>query len=149
MSRPTGSVPRRKRQLPAASHAGGVSVNSRYCSLGGCGEMTSAPSASASSTPTRVRPMIAPRFWANARQNSRHRDGGAVSVAAIAAIVGAASAMANPRVDDAVQHVDDQVHRNDDRRDEQNAALHHRIVARLDAMNEPVANARPGKDRLG
>ena len=39
--------------------------------------------------------------------------------------------------------------RDDDRRDQQDAALHDRIVARLHAVDQPVADARPRKDRLG
>ena len=60
-----------------------------------------------------------------------------------------AQRMPNARVDHAVEHVDDQVDRDDDRRDQQDAALHDRIVARLHAVNQPVADAGPGKDRLG
>src|SRR6478672_11195816 len=143
MSRPTGSVPSRKRALPPLSQNGGASVNSRYCSFGGCGATTSAPSAIATSTPTTASPTSAPRFCAYARQNSPNRDAGAMLTRggpATRCKKGAASGMPDARVDDTVEHVDDEVDRDDDGRNQQDAALHDRVVARLHAVDEPVAD---------
>src|SRR5438552_1101819 len=119
MSRPTGSVPSRNRVVPPASQAGGVNVNSRYCSFGGCGLTTSAKTASSTSNTTSARPITAPRLCVDDPQNSAKRPGGApVATAGLAS-----SAMTNARIDDAVERVDDQIDRDHDRCDQQNPTL--------------------------
>src|SRR6266542_3744090 len=184
MSRPTGSVPRMKSPLPPACQTGGVSVNSRYCSYGGCGATTPAKIASRTSATVRARPSNAPRLCAYARQNSRQgpsiRSGAASRATAAKAsliapspnplplpvgeIVGPDSSgrsssgrvrmnshlrMANAWVHDAVEQIDDEIHADHDGGDQEDAALDHRIVARLHAVNEPVAHAGPGENRFG
>src|SRR6185503_11030657 len=144
MSRPTGSVPSRKRVVPPACHAGGVSVKSRYCSFGGCGDTTSAVSASTINATTTASPTSAPRLCAYARHSSRHAPGGARSATGVTS-----SGMPDARVHHAIEEVDDEVDGDDDGRDEQDAALHDGVVARLHAVDQPVADARPGEDRLG
>src|SRR6516165_9621759 len=145
MSRPTGSVPRMKRAVPPAPHTGGVNVKSRYCSFGGCGAMTFAKIAISTSAMQSPSPISAPRLCAYARQNSLSGPTGAGSSVAM----GATSGMANPRVDDAVDRVDQEVHRDHDGGDEQNAALHDRVVPRLHPVDQPVADAGPREDGFG
>src|SRR5450631_208354 len=113
MSRPTASVPSRNWALPPATHAGGVSVNSRYCSFGGCGATTLAPTANRTSNTINPRPISAPRLCAYAFLNSCH-ELGTTSVAPSAA---AASGISNSRIDHAIEQVDQQVDRDHDRRD--------------------------------
>src|ERR1700682_5344332 len=146
MSRPTGSVPSMKSAVPPSFHAGGASVKSRYCSFGGCGDTTSAKTASRMSTITSASPIRAPRLCEYACQNSRHAL--APCVGALRSAI-AASCMPDSRVDDAIEQIDDQIDADHDRRHQQDASLHARIVARLNAVDQPVADARPGKDGLG
>src|SRR6266550_1148999 len=146
MSRPTGSVPSMKFAVPPSCHAGGVKVNSRYCSLGGCGDTTSAKTASRMSAITSASPISAPRLCEYACQNSRQEL--ASGAGAICSAM-TASGMADSRIDDAVEQIDDQIDADHYRGHQQYAPLHDRIVARLNAVNQPVAHARPGKDGLG
>ena len=55
----------------------------------------------------------------------------------------------DPRVEDAVGEVDEQVDEDDDDGDEEDAALDDGVVARLDRVDQPGADAREGEDRLG
>src|SRR5690349_22223335 len=111
MSRPTGSLPSKNRDVPPWSHTGGVNVKSRYCSFGGCGLTTSAKIASNTSSTTSANPITAPRLCAYERQNSAKRPGGApVPIAGVAS-----SAMPDSRIDHAVERVDDQVDGDHDR----------------------------------
>src|SRR5262245_17817900 len=61
----------------------------------------------------------------------------------------APSFIPNPRIEETVCEIDEQVHRHIGDRDQQNAALNGRIVARADRLNEQAAHARPRKNRLG
>src|SRR6202521_2944797 len=146
MSRPTGSVPSMKFAAPPSCHAGGVKVNSRYCSFGGCGDTTSAKTASRMSAITSASPISAPRLCEYVCQNSRQAVASGADAMRSAMT---ASCMADSRVDDAVEQIDDQIDADNDRRHQQYASLHDRIVARLNAVDQPVAHARPGKDGLG
>src|ERR1700758_1346303 len=129
MSRPTGSVPRTNIALPPSSQIGGVSVNWRNCSFGGCGETTSAKSARSSSATMSASPAIAPRLCAYERQNSRSVPGaGAANGSSSGDAI--ASSMADARIHHAVEQIDDEIHADNDRRDEQDPSLHDGIVAR-------------------
>src|SRR5262245_66686575 len=57
-------------------------------------------------------------------------------------------AMANPRVEIAVEHVDQEVPREVEGAQHQHAGLHDRIVARGDALEDQPAQARPREHRL-
>src|SRR5580765_3536116 len=57
--------------------------------------------------------------------------------------------IANPRIDQAVQKIGEQVHPDVRHGDEQDASLHERIVAKADRLNQQAADARPREDRLG
>src|SRR5450432_2978116 len=147
MSLPTGSVPRRNLVDPPSDHAGGVKKESRYCSLGGCGATTSAKTASRRSATTNASPIMAPRLRENDCQNSRHGPGGETG-----SWIGnacAASGMPDPRIDHAIEKIDDQVDRNHDRGNQQDASLYDGIVAGLHTMDQPVADTRPAENCLG
>src|SRR5262249_55503641 len=147
MSRPRGSVPRMKSRLPSASQTGGTRVNWRYCSFGGCGEMTPAKAAGSNSITIRMSPAIAPRLCRETSQNSRSGAGGVAAEldasGAASLIASSVSGMANAGIDDPVEQIDDQIDADHERGDEQDAALHDGVVARLHAVHEPVAHARP------
>jgi hypothetical protein len=57
--------------------------------------------------------------------------------------------MPDPGVHQPVEQVDDQVHDHHDQRDQEQPALHGRIVAAEDGIDHPLADARPGEDGLG
>ncbi len=57
--------------------------------------------------------------------------------------------MPNPRVDQAVGQVHQQVDENDDRRDQHHPALQCRVVAPADRLDQPFADTRPREDGLG
>src|SRR5262245_39655842 len=145
MSRPSGSVPSRKRGSPPSTQAGGSLAKPRNCSIGECGASSGANSATRQMMTTMTRPITAPRFSRKDRQNSSRGPGAARRGGLRATSAG----MADPRVDDAVEHVDQQIEEDDNAGNQQDAALKCGIVAPADRFDEPVADARPGKDRLG
>ena len=55
----------------------------------------------------------------------------------------------DPRVDEGVGDVDDQVDEDEDDRDEQNSALQDGVVPAPDRIDEPGAHPGKGEDRLG
>ena len=59
------------------------------------------------------------------------------------------SGVPDARVDQAVSQIDQQIDRHHDRADQQRAALQHRIIAAVDALDQPFADARPGENRFG
>src|SRR5436190_10012901 len=56
---------------------------------------------------------------------------------------------ADPWIEHPVCEIGDEVHRDVGHRDEQDAALHERIVARVDRLNQQAADAGPREDGLG
>src|SRR6185436_18201792 len=132
MSRPRPSVPRMKRHDPPSAHTGAARTASRNCSFGGYGAITSARIATATISVTTARPKTAPRFSRNALQKARQGVSAAFCASAGSRV---STAMANPRIDDAVQDVDAEVHEDDDRRDEHDAALQRRIIAAPDRLD--------------
>src|SRR5713226_7261822 len=56
--------------------------------------------------------------------------------------------MADARVDDAVEEVDDEIDRHHHDAEQQGATLEDRVVTPEDPLDEPFADAGPGKDRL-
>src|ERR1700689_3064411 len=152
VSCPSPSVPSTKRHEPPASHTGGARTASRNCSIGEWGATTFAVSARRTMTPKTARPNTAPLFSRNAAQNDASGEGCARTAAASSPIdlVSAATsaAMAFPGIDDAVDEIYDQIDEDDDRGDEQNAALQRRIIAPADGIDEPMADPWPGEDRL-
>ena len=73
MSWPSPSVPSGNRQVPPEFQTGGARTASRNCSIGECGAMKSAASATSMTAPTTVRPNTAPRFSRNVAQNAAKR----------------------------------------------------------------------------
>src|SRR5690348_5556362 len=52
------------------------------------------------------------------------------------------------RIDESVEHVDEDVDGHDGGAEQQHATLQHRIVPATDRLVEPLADAGPGEDRL-
>src|SRR5215471_4534598 len=65
------------------------------------------------------------------------------------AIAAGLTAIADPRVEDAVQHVDDQVRENHDDRGEHDEVLDHRIVTPEDRLHQEACDPRQVEDGLG
>lgn len=57
--------------------------------------------------------------------------------------------MTNTRVHHAVQQIDQQVDEDNHRRHQQYAALHYRIVAALQCVNQPASQTGPREDGFG
>ena len=62
MSRPSGSVPSGKLQLPPSCQTGGISANSRNCWVGSCGAIHGAVAATITKATKIQNPNTAPRF---------------------------------------------------------------------------------------
>src|ERR1700722_18432496 len=152
ISWPSPSVPSTKRQEPPFSHTGGARTASRNWSIGEWGATTFAVSARRTMMAKTASPITAPRFSRNAAQNDASGEGCARTAAASSPIglVSAATsaAMADPGIDDSVDEIDDQIDQDDDGGDEQNAALQRWIIAPANGVDEPMADPRPGEDRL-
>src|SRR5437870_1058520 len=108
--------------------------------------MTSAPAARTISMTIKASPMRAPRLCEYARQSSRSGPGVATGAVSRSSVV---SSMADSWIDDAIQQIDDEIHADDDGRDQQDATLHDWVIARLHAVNQPISHARPGEDGFG
>src|SRR6266545_1963595 len=133
MSRPSSSVP------SMWATPGGSSLPSRLTRYGSSGASQGANSALSTSRPMTMRPATAERL----RRSWRH--------ARCAFLVAgrASSAIADAWVDRAVQQIDGEVDQRDDHGREQHDALHERIVALVDRLDEQPADAWPGEDGLG
>src|SRR5262245_30282754 len=59
------------------------------------------------------------------------------------------SFIADSRIEEPVQDVHQQVHRDIGDGDEQNAPLHRGVITRADRLNEQSAHTRPAENRLG
>src|SRR4051794_13320796 len=97
---------------------------------------------------TTARPMTAPRFSRKERQKERSGPGGLCGRWTADGKV-TSTGMADPRIDEAIGEIDEQVDHDDDARDQHDAALEGRIIAPVDRFDEPFADARPGEDRFG
>src|ERR1700722_14924588 len=152
ISGPSPSVPSTKRQEPPFSHTGGARTASRNWSIGEWGATTFAVSARRTMMAKTPRPINAPRFSRNAAQNDASGEGCARTAAASSPIglvrAATSAAMADPGIDNAVDKIDDQIDEDDEGGDQQNTALQRRIIAPADGIDEPMADARPGEDRL-
>src|SRR5471032_2182942 len=153
MSRPASSVPSTKRQLPPSSQAGGILTLSRYCSIGLCGAISGAKIAMKTRISTIAPATTAPRLREKLAQNSRPAMNRPLGTGISAPGLFWISAMglprvANARIQHAVQQVD-QIHKNNERRDHQDTALHDGIIAPADGVDEPLTHARPREQRLG
>ncbi len=84
-----------------------------------------------------------------ARRRSRDRPSAPRATSSLRLELGDAHETPDPRVDDRVRDVDEQVDEHEHDRDEEDAALEHRVVAVEDRVLQPRPDARPGEDRLG
>src|SRR4026209_2598568 len=91
---------------------------------------------------TTTRPTVAPRFSRNECQKERNGPGGAATTRA-------SVAMADPRIDQAIEKVDDEIHKNDKAGNEHDATLKSWIVTPPDGFNQPFAYAGPGENCFG
>src|SRR6478609_5853188 len=88
----------------------------RSCSFGLCGAMTGAKIASRRKVPTSAKPAIAPGFRRNRYHASPHSpplgpssyETSAASISAM--LIGLGSRVADPRVDERIREIDEQVH---------------------------------------
>ena len=55
----------------------------------------------------------------------------------------------DPRIEDGVQDVDQEIHHEEDEGEDQDRVLDHEVVAVDDAIHDVAADAAPGEDRLG
>src|SRR5690242_13619255 len=113
---------------------GGNLVKPRNCSKGSCGASRLAKIAIKMTIDTTVRPRTAPLFSRKERQNARSRPGGFCGRAAVDGNV-TSTGMADPRIDETVSEIDDQVDHDDDARDEHDAALEGWIVTPADRFD--------------
>src|SRR4051812_10554285 len=109
--------------------------------------MSGAKIATSTMIVTTASPSTAPRFSLKDRQNECRDPGGAGATAVGRTI--ASTAMVDPGIDQAVKKIDDEVHQDDNTRNQHDAALESRIVAPSDRLDEPFADARPREDGLG
>src|SRR6267142_1971544 len=134
-SRPTLSVPRRW------ARPGLARTLPRSCLSGSYGATMSA--ASITTTPKGARRV---RAACRSTTHRRSRTGGAVTARAMA---GAGSAISDPRIDPAVEEIHEQIAQDEADGDEQDHALHERIVAREDGVHHQAPHAGQGEDVLG
>src|SRR5437868_6930171 len=114
------------------------------------GRRTGASTAAATKQSTKKAPTIAPGFRISRRQASLQSPLGASSwISRASSSTTDTSAVPDPRVDDRVREVDDQVHDYEDEGEEQDPPLEHRIVAAEDRVSQPRAHSRVREDRLG
>src|SRR6266404_931805 len=111
--------------------------------------------ASTTSNPTNNPATTATCCLRNLRQNSLHgvRTAATSATAGISASAGwssarsfMASAIADGRIDDRVEHVDDQIDQHEFEREQQDESLNNRIVAHVDRVDEKPAHSRPIED---
>src|SRR5437764_792702 len=113
--------------------------------MGLWGAIQSAKMATRTIRLTTASPNTAPRFSRNECHRALTGEGGAVRKAGSTASVG----MADARVDEAVERVNEEIGEDDEARDQHDAALERGIVAPADRLDEPVAHPRPREDGFG
>src|SRR5258705_1778117 len=113
-SRPKRSVPSGFSQAPPSIHTGGISFLVMSASLGSCGASAGANTAASTSAP-RVRPGNQGRCLRGV--------------------------MTDPRVEIAVEQVHEEIAREIERAQHQDACLHDRIVAHGDALEDEPSQA--------
>src|SRR5712692_8049498 len=121
-SRPNSSVPRGWPAVRTGARRRAVSMTS-----GSRGAIHGASTASTAMTATSPRPKRAELLLRNMRTTS---------------------VIADARIEDGIEEIDDEVDEHEARGDEEHAALDEGIVARLDRAHHHGAEPRPGEDRL-
>src|SRR5690625_553782 len=125
--RPYSSVPNQ------CSAEGGCRRLRRFCRSGGTSAMTGAKTATRMRTAMRMRPTMAMRL------RKKRRTAGEPSRPADFSGMMWVSAIADPRVQQGVGQIDEQVHDDEHHRDEQHGALHEQAVLRADGINHEPA----------
>src|SRR5688572_29632130 len=143
-SRPMWSVPSRNSMLPPADQAGGLKRWPREPISGLWGAMKSARAA----TTTRVTRMPIGTHGSPSVLARRDASRKPSVIEGIGAAGAGLTLIADPRVDDRVQDIDDQVDDDDHGAAQQDGGLHDREVAEGDALVEQPADARPREDGL-
>src|SRR4051794_19381559 len=141
VSRPISSVPIGWSQLGARSRVEAGSLGSTV--------QTKRPKSAVRTTPpTMIAPAMPIGLRHRAGSASRLRAGTAVQTPS-AVLIPDRSRDADPRIEVAVDDVDEEVDDDEDRRDQQRRRLDHRVVALLDRMEQGVADAGKPEDDLG
>src|SRR5262245_26374996 len=117
-SRPTLSVP------STCARPGGASVLLRFCLSGSCGDSSGAPRASVAATSRTTAPNGPSRARAARRSARQERSTGA-----------------DARVEPAIEEIHEQVAHDEADRDEEDHALHERVVAGEDRVDHEPAHA--------
>src|SRR5262245_33968413 len=141
-SRPTLSVPSQ------CSASGRVSAWPRSCRRGSWGETTGASAATANASSVTPRPSGASRAPA-ARRSTAQRRSAAGRAGAEGASADTPSAIPDPRIDPAIQEVNEQVGQDEAHRDQQHDALDQRVVAREHRVDHEAADAGQREHVLG
>src|ERR1700722_838415 len=155
MSRPAPTVPRTWRHEPPVSQTGGAFTASRNCSIGEWGAIIPANSAVVTTIATMERPKTAPLFSRKAAQKAAQGLGAARIAMAGSPGASAASvklalrpmsrsaSMPDPRVDRAIEEIDQHIDHDDDEGDQHHPALQRGIVAPSYRFDQPFADAGP------
>src|SRR5216684_8832325 len=141
-SRPTLSVPRRW------ARPGLARTLPRSCLRGSWGDTMGASTATMSAASITTTPRGARRVRAACRSTTHRRSRTGTEVAAHT-MTGAGSAISDPRIDPAIEEIHEQVAQDEADGDEQDHALHERIVAREDGVHHQAPHAGEGEDVLG
>src|ERR671919_1872230 len=99
---------------------------------------------------TSTNPTIAPGFRTRRCHASRQSPLGASSwISLLSSSATDTSAHPDARIEEGVRDVDEQVHEDEDDRNEEDSALENRVVAVLDRLREPRPHAGDGENGLG
>src|SRR2546425_9633301 len=126
-SRPRWSVPSGYARPSAASIVGGLSLSRSDWRSGSCGASTGAAAATTNSAPTNAS--------ASSAIHGRRRRG-------------VSSTGTETGIEDAIEHVDQEVDDDERRGGQEHRALHDRIVAVVDRLDRQPADPRPREDGL-
>src|ERR1700677_932754 len=138
--RPRLSVPSGKLTSPPCIHAGGICAARRSCSTGSCGASSGANSATRSSKATTAPPSQScgpPRL--TAAVHGKVRPIGALT---------ARSTMAQPRIQQRDQHIDDKIERDEEDGKGEDQSLSQREIALDHRVARHIANPLIGEDAL-
>src|SRR5262245_18404763 len=139
-SRPTLSVPRRW------AGPGRARLWPRSCLSGSYGDRRGASSATATAVSITAAPNGASRALAARRSTRQRSRAGRTGAAAARGIASAGSAIPDPRVEPAVEHVDQEAAQDEADRDQEDDALYQGVVPREDGVDHQPADAGQGED---
>src|SRR5262249_14169214 len=143
MSRPTASVPN---MCAPNNHSGGFSAKLRFCAFGSKGAIQGASAPVIMRASTMTLPTVILGF-SNGRTAAKRRllRGGCCSASTKAKSTVELLFKANPRIDDPIEDVDDEIDCHEGQRIDDDRSGDERIVARLDRRDQQRAAARPGE----